>query len=77
MQNANLNNFDPNARIAIRQFEDWQRKIFAKNANIGVFGCKKRRFPDRSLLEKVCFCGKSQKTELCRANPFHFAFLPP
>ena len=35
MQNANLNNFDPNARIAIREFEAWQRKIFAKNAKKG------------------------------------------
>ena len=35
MQNANLNNFDPNARIAIRQFEEWQRKVFAKNAKKG------------------------------------------
>lgn len=35
MQNANLNNFDPNARLAIKEFEDWQRKIFAKNAKKG------------------------------------------
>lgn len=35
MQNANLNNFDPNARIAIKEFEAWQRKIFAKNARKG------------------------------------------
>lgn len=35
VQNANLNNFDPNARIAIRQFEEWQRKVFAKNAKKG------------------------------------------
>ena len=33
--NANLNNFDPNARLAIREFEAWQRKIFAKNARKG------------------------------------------
>lgn len=35
MQNANLNNFDPNARQAIREFEAWQMKIFAKNAKKG------------------------------------------
>ena len=35
MQNANLNNFDPNARLAIKEFEVWQRKIFAKNAKKG------------------------------------------
>jgi hypothetical protein len=35
VQNANLNNFDPNARIAIREFEAWQRKVFAKNAKKG------------------------------------------
>ena len=35
MQNANLNNFDPNARLAIKEFENWQRKIFAKNAKKG------------------------------------------
>ena len=35
MQNANFNNFDPNARLAIREFEAWQRKIFAKNAKKG------------------------------------------
>ena len=35
MQNAKLNNFDPNARIAIREFEAWQRKVFAKNAKRG------------------------------------------
>ena len=33
--NAKLNNFDPEARIAIREFEAWQRKIFAKNARGG------------------------------------------
>ena len=35
MQNANLNNFDPSARHAIREFEDWQRRVFAKNAKKG------------------------------------------
>lgn len=35
MQNANLNNFDPSARQAIKEFENWQRKIFAKNAKKG------------------------------------------
>lgn len=35
VQNAKLNNFDPNARIAIREFEAWQRKVFAKNAKRG------------------------------------------
>jgi hypothetical protein len=35
VQNANLNNFDPNARQAIREFEDWQRRVFAKNAKKG------------------------------------------
>ena len=35
MQNANLNNFDPTARQAIREFETWQMKIFAKNAKKG------------------------------------------
>jgi len=33
--NANYNNFDPEARIAIREFEAWQRKVFAKNAKKG------------------------------------------
>jgi hypothetical protein len=32
---ANYNNFDPEARIAIREFEAWQRKVFAKNAKKG------------------------------------------
>ena len=32
---AKLNNFDPQARIAIRLFEDWQMKIFKKNAKKG------------------------------------------
>ncbi len=35
MQNAKLNNFDPSARRAIREFETWQIKIFAKNAKKG------------------------------------------
>ena len=35
MQNAKLNNFDPHARVAIRIFEDWQMKIFKKNAKKG------------------------------------------
>ena len=35
MQNANFNNFDPSARLAIKEFEDWQRKVFAKNARKG------------------------------------------
>ena len=35
MQNAKLNNFDPHTRIAIRGFEDWQIKIFKKNAKRG------------------------------------------
>jgi len=35
VQNAKLNNFDPSARQAIREFETWQMKIFAKNAKKG------------------------------------------
>ena len=35
MQNANLNNFNPESRIAIREFEKWQMKVFAKNAKKG------------------------------------------
>jgi hypothetical protein len=35
VQNAKLNNFNPEARIAIREFEDWQRRVFAKNAKKG------------------------------------------
>ena len=35
MADANYNNFDPEARIAIREFEAWQRKVFAKNAKKG------------------------------------------
>ena len=34
MQNAK-NNFNPEARMAIKEFEDWQRKVFAKNAKKG------------------------------------------
>lgn len=29
------NNFNPDARLALREFEDWQIKIFKKNAEIG------------------------------------------
>ncbi len=32
---AKLNNFSPSARHAILEFEDWQRRIFAKNAKKG------------------------------------------
>lgn len=35
VRDANLNNFDPTARQAIKEFEDWQMKIFAKNAKKG------------------------------------------
>jgi hypothetical protein len=35
VQKANLNNFNPQARLAIREFEDWQRRVFAKNAKKG------------------------------------------
>jgi hypothetical protein len=35
VQKANLNNFNPNARQAIREFETWQLKVFAKNAKKG------------------------------------------
>ena len=35
MQPTKLNNFDPHTRIAIRGFEAWQLKIFAKNAKKG------------------------------------------
>ena len=35
MADANYNNFDPEARLAIREYEVWQRKIFAKNAKKG------------------------------------------
>jgi hypothetical protein len=33
--NANLNNFSPEARLAIREFETWQMKVFKKNAKKG------------------------------------------
>ena len=29
------NNFDPNARLAIKEFEAWQLKVFKKNAKKG------------------------------------------
>lgn len=32
---GNTSNFDPNARIAIKEFENWQMKVFAKNAKKG------------------------------------------
>jgi hypothetical protein len=32
---AKLNNFSPSARQAIREFESWQLKVFAKNAKKG------------------------------------------
>lgn len=32
---GNTSNFDPNARIAIKEFEAWQMKVFAKNAKKG------------------------------------------
>ena len=35
MQDAKLNNFSPSARQAILEFEDWQRRVFAKNAKKG------------------------------------------
>lgn len=35
MADANYNNFDPSARLAIKEFEDWQRRVFAKNAKKG------------------------------------------
>jgi hypothetical protein len=35
VQNAKLNNFSPSARQAIREFETWQMKVFAKNAKKG------------------------------------------
>lgn len=34
VQNAK-NNFDPNTRLAIKEFEDWQMKIFKKNYKKG------------------------------------------
>jgi hypothetical protein len=30
-----VNNFDPSARLAIREFEAWQMKVFKKNAKKG------------------------------------------
>ena len=35
MADANYNNFDPSARLAIKEFEEWQRRVFAKNAKKG------------------------------------------
>jgi hypothetical protein len=35
VRDANLNNFSPEARIAIRNFELWQMKVFAKNTKKG------------------------------------------
>ena len=35
MADANLNNFSPEARLAIKEFEAWQHKVFAKNAKKG------------------------------------------
>jgi len=35
VQNAKLNNFSPSARQAIREFEDWQMRVFKKNAKKG------------------------------------------
>ena len=35
MADAKLNNFSPSARQAIREFESWQIKVFAKNAKKG------------------------------------------
>lgn len=32
---GNTNNFDASARQAIREFETWQMKVFAKNAKKG------------------------------------------
>lgn len=32
---SNTSNFDPNARIAIKEFEAWQMKVFKKNAKKG------------------------------------------
>jgi hypothetical protein len=32
---ANLNNFSPEARLAIKEFEAWQMKVFKKNAKKG------------------------------------------
>ena len=35
VKDANYSNFSPEARIAIRNFESWQMKVFAKNAKKG------------------------------------------
>ena len=35
MADAKLNNFDPQTRIAIREFEAWQMRVFKKNAKKG------------------------------------------
>ena len=32
---SNTSNFDPTARVAIKEFEAWQMKVFAKNAKKG------------------------------------------
>ena len=32
---SDVNNFDPSARLAIREFEEWQMKTFKKNAKKG------------------------------------------
>jgi hypothetical protein len=32
---SNTSNFDPNARVAIKEFEAWQMKVFKKNAKKG------------------------------------------
>ena len=32
---SNLSNFSPSARIAIKEFETWQMKVFKKNAKKG------------------------------------------
>ena len=35
VKDANYSNFSPEARIAIRNFESWQMKVFAKNTKKG------------------------------------------
>ena len=35
MLDAKLNNFDPNTRLAIREFEAWQQKVFENNYKKG------------------------------------------
>ena len=32
---SDVNNFDPSARLAIKEFEAWQMKVFKKNAKKG------------------------------------------